>query len=262
MTYDDPSLRKIREKYQDIRRVHDQLVLRKLKPLQSKLKNDKAKEYLLQGVGRRLKILTRSIDNIFQIFPVGQTEQLAPDELTDLTINLHAFFVNISGLFDNLGWMFALEYDLMGDPKNGKLGRYDIGLFIKKTQSHLPDRLQEYLQSADLQKWYSEYSKNYRDALAHRIPLYVPPSFLTPKEQKRYLELKAQLHALDFTNYENLDIYDGILEQQKQLGQACPVFAHSLNEKNAVYLHAQVIVDYATIEEVVTKFCEYFEPKA
>lgn len=262
MTYDKSSLRKIKEKYQDIRRVHDQLVLREIKPLQSKLTNNRAKEYLLQGVGRRLKILTRSIENIFQIFPIDQTEQLAPDELTDLTINLHAFFVNVSGLFDNLAWVFAFEYNLVGEPKTGKLGRFDIGLFNEKTQSHLSDRLRTYLKSQDLQNWHSEYSKNYRDALAHRIPLYVPPSVLKPAEQKKYLELETQIQTLDLTKYENLEIYGAILGQQSELGQASPFFAQSGGEKGLpVFLHAQVLTDYATIEEVVTKFCEYFEPK-
>ena len=99
MQYDEHSLNKITEKYQDTGRVHQQLMLR-LGSLHLNLTNDKAKEYLTQGVGRRLVILTRCIENIFRIFPLGQTERLARDELTDLGINLHAFFVNISGLFE------------------------------------------------------------------------------------------------------------------------------------------------------------------
>ena len=67
---------------------------------------------------------------------------------------------------------------------------------------------------------------------------------------------------MDFTKYENFDIYDDILEQQKQLGQASPFFAHSAGEEGRpMFLHAQIIADYATIEEVVKKFCEHFEPK-
>ncbi len=260
MPYDERSLKEITEKYQDTGRIHDQLMLR-LVSLLSKLTNDKAKEYLMQGAGRRLNIVTRCIENIFRIFPIGQTEQLARDELTDLGINLHAFFINISGLFDNLGWVFAFEHDLLGDPKDGKLGRNDIGLFKRKNQIRLPDPLRKYLQSGHLRAWYSEYSKNYRDALAHRIPLYVPPSVLSGAVQEKYLELEAQLQTLDLTKYENFEIYDDILEQQKQLGQASPLFAHSVGEKGRpMFLHAQVIADYATIEEVVKRFCEHFEP--
>jgi hypothetical protein len=44
-----------------------------------------------------------------------------------------------------------------------------------------------------MQTWYTEYSKNYRDALAHRIPLYVPPSALNKEEQEEYMLLEKQL---------------------------------------------------------------------
>lgn len=262
MPYDKCSLKEITTKYQDTSRIHAQLMLR-LMSLLSKLKNDKSKEYLMQGAGRRLNILSRCIENIFSISPLGQTEQLAQDKLTDLVINLHAFFVNISGLFDNLGWVFAFENDLVGKSEDGKLQRTDIGLFNRKTQMRLPDALRTYLQSDHWRAWYSEYSKNYRDALAHRIPLYVPRSILRGADQEKYREFEVQLQTLDLTKHENLEIYGDILEQQKRLGQASPFFAHSTGEEGRpVFLHAQVIADYATIEEVVNMFCEHFEPKS
>ena len=122
MSYDERSLKEIAEKYQDTGRIHEQLMVR-LGSLHSKLTNDKANEYLMQGAGRRLKILRRCLVNIFRIFPIGQAEHLAPDELADLEINLHAFVVNVSVLFDNLGWVFACEHDLLGKQKDGKLGK-------------------------------------------------------------------------------------------------------------------------------------------
>lgn len=258
MAYDQRSLKEITEKYQNVGQDHDQLMLR-LGSLRSKLKNDKAIEYLMQGAGRRLGTITRCIENIFRIFPIGQTELLAKDDLTDLGINLHAFFVNISGIFDNLGWVFAFEHDLVGKPKEMKLRRIDIGLFNPKTQSYLPKTLCTYLNSNRMRTWHSEYSKNYRDALAHRIPLYVAPSLLIGADLEKYNEFEVQLQNLNLTKDENLETYKKILEKQRQLGQASPFFAHSDGEKGRpVYLHAQVIADYATIEEIVIKFCEQF----
>jgi hypothetical protein len=261
MQYDECSLKEITAKYQEIGQIYAQLMHRMMS-LHSKLTNDKAKEYLMQGVGRRLSTLARCIENIFHIFPLGQTELLTREELTDLVINLHAFFVNISGLLDNLGWVFVFERDLVGNLKDGKLERKDIGLFNRKTQTHLPGALRMYLQSDDLCAWYTDYSKNYRDALAHRIPLYVPPSILNGADQERYRELETKKQSLDFSKGENLGMYDDMLKQQKRLGQASPFFAHSVGEEGRpVFLHAQVIADYATIEEVVNMFCEHFEPK-
>ncbi len=260
MIYNEDSLNEITKEYDRIPQINNQL-FREFYNLNLKLTNDKAKEYLTQGVARRLKIITRCIENIFQIFPIRQTDHLTQNQLTDLSINLHAFFVNISGLFDNLGWVFAFEYDLVGEQKKGKLSRNDIGIFYKETQTHLSDRLSTYLKSQDLQDWYSKYSKNYRDALAHRIPLYVPPALLTPADELTYRKLQAQLQTLDPTKHDDLKTYDDIEAQQRQLGQASPFFAHSIGEKGKpVHLHAQVIVDYKTIEEVITKFCKFFEP--
>ena len=48
----------------------------------------------------------------------------------------------------------------------------------------------DYLNSEPIINWYSDYSKNYRDALAHRIPLYVPPSVLNKDDEKEYFELE------------------------------------------------------------------------
>jgi len=62
---------------------------------------------------------------------------------------------------------------------------------------------------------------------------------------------------LDHTVHDNFAIYDDILERQKQLGQASPFFVHSVGEEGRpVFLHAQVIADYAAIEEIVNNFGE------
>lgn len=175
MRYDEQALKDIAEKYAAVGRIHEQLALR-LSSMASNLHNARAKEHLTQGVGRRLSILTRCIQNIFSIFPVGRTERLVPEELIDVDINLHAFLINLSGLLDNLGWVFIVENNLLGSSKEGKLAKKDIGLFNKKTQPYLPEKLRTYLNTEQMKKWYSEYARNYRDALAHRIPLYVPPS--------------------------------------------------------------------------------------
>ena len=192
MRYDEQALRDIAQKYLEINGIRDQLI-RRLVTAQAALRQARAKEYLLHGVARRLGILTRCVHNVFTIFPIERTERLELDALTDLDINLHAFFVNISGLFDNVGWAFAIENNLVGTSKEGKLERHDIGIFNRKTQVHFPDKLRTYLNSQQILNWYSTYSKNYRDALAHRIPMYVPPFVLNEEEQTRYLALEEQL---------------------------------------------------------------------
>ena len=258
MTYSKKTLSEINEKHRGINHAHDDLLLR-LGSFQQKLKNEKAREYLMQGVGRRLKTITRCIDNIFTLFPANQIKHLSKEDLTDLDINLHAFFINIAGVFDNLGWVFVYENELLGKVKEGKIPRIGVGLFNESTQKYLKTELREYLNSDPTKSWYENYSKNYRDSLAHRIPLYVPPSLLSKAEAKEYQNIDEQIRVLDFTGARDRDRYDELRNTQYALGRACHLFAHSLKEGGRpVYLHAQVFADYATVEEVIDRFCKSF----
>jgi hypothetical protein len=159
-------------------------------------------------------------------------------------------------MLDNLGWVFVLENGLFGSRKHGKLDRKDIGLFNKNTQSHLPENLRTCLRTDPISAWYSTYTKNYRDAVAHRIPLYLPPADLDSEEAEKYIALEAQMAALDTSNTETLNTYKQLLDEQQRLGQPSLTFQHCCREENgAMLLHAQVINDYVTIEEIIYSFC-------
>jgi len=257
MFYGKNHILQLQDKFDKTDKIYARLV-QKLAALQLELKNVKAREYLLQGVGRRLSVLTRCLYNIYEIFPVDRTELLRKEELKDLDINLHAFFININGILDNLAWVIIHENDLLGKPKEGRVSRSGVGLFNKKTQEHLNPKLCAYLSSSKMQAWYRNYSKNYRDALAHRIPPYVPPVALNKAEKEEYLSLEKAL--LDYSSPENIAKHDGIRKKQSQLGNPCFVFAHAYSEGGKpLLLHAQIIADFVTIEEIVNKFCSYFK---
>lgn len=261
MAYNEESLRQLSDKYSELSRTRDRLMFRLIE-LNSALLNERAKEYCMQGVGRRLGTLTRCIENIYKLFPINRTELLPREDLLDLGINLHAFMVNVSGLFDNLAWVYVLEYDLVGNPKECKLHRNSVSLFNRDLQRQMPANFSSYLCSDHLREWYSEHSKNYRDAVAHRIPLYVPPSLLTGEAQRRYLELEAQIQDLDISKPENLELYGKILDEQTMLGEANPLCVHSTSElARPMYLHAQVLADYAMVEEVVLTYCDEFKTR-
>lgn len=259
MRYDEQALQGIAEKYSEINRIHDRLMVR-LFAVSSRICDPKAQEHLTQGVARRLGILTRCIHNIFNIFPVQRTKLFAPEELTDLEINLHAFFVNISGLFDNLAWVFVIENGLVGDSKQGKLNKKDIGLFLKKAQSHFPENLRSYLNSERIAKWYSEYSKNYRDALAHRIPMYIPPFVIFEEDQQVYVALEEEIQRLAYATSRS-SLADELRAKQRELGKLSLIFKHSYEEESLpVFMHSQIIIDYLTVEEVTMRTCDEFWP--
>lgn len=258
MTYPVEGLAKINESYGQINHTYDKLLLN-LKLFQWILRNEKSHEYLMEGVARRLGTLTRCINNIFIISPPNQIEHLSKEALIDVNINLHAFFINISGLLDNLAWVFVHENDLLGESKNGKIPRIRVGLFNVATQKHLKHELRNYLNTESMMSWYENYSKIYRDTLAHRIPLYVPPSLLSEADLKQYRNIEEQIKTLGFSNISDINKRHELYDSQKNLGQASHVFAHSLNEgSRPVYFHAQLLSDYATVEEVIDKFCNNF----
>lgn len=185
--------------------------------LNAVLTEERAQEYLVEGFGRRLKTITRCIANIFMIFPPSRTKLLNEDELADCCINLHALFVNVSGSLDNLAWVVKYEKDL-------PLERKEVGLFYKKTQKYLAPNFKKLLKK--MKSWHDGHLKDYRDALAHRIPLYVPP----------YMQ----------------DLNTG----EKFVGAA---FKHSFSDEeanDAIHLHAQILANFTTIEAIFQSFSE------
>ena len=258
MTYSKEHLDEINQKYKDINQPYNNLLLT-LYDFQPQLENKKAVEYLMQGAGRRIKTLNRCIQNIFTIFPPENIKLLSKEKLTDININLHTFFINISGVFDNLAWVFLYENDLIGKREEGKVTRNGVGLFQTETQKHLNSKLNDYLNSDAIKSWYTDYSKVYRDSLAHRIPLYVPPSLLNSDEEKEYRDIENEKNMLDFSKDQDIEQYEKLSGRQEEIGVASHFFADSLNEGcQPAYFHVQVLADFATVEEILEKFIEYF----
>jgi len=134
--------------------------------LESLLTNQKAKEYLLHGAGRRANILVNCIRNIFSTYPVRKKDLLTEDERITCCISLHAFMINIVGFIDNLAWVFVHEKQL-------SIRKEAVSLFKEKTAQYLTPDFQSYLNTRKL--WYGDYLLIYRHSLAHQIAPYIPP---------------------------------------------------------------------------------------
>ncbi|MFW6144687.1 MAG: DEAD/DEAH box helicase, partial [Candidatus Natronoplasma sp.] len=100
-----------------------------------------------------------------------ETKKILREELKDVDINLHAFFINIFGLLDNMAWVIVHEN--IGSATD--IDKKKVGLYQTETQKVMKYEFKQYLNADRTKKWHNEYLKNYRNALAHRIPLYVPP---------------------------------------------------------------------------------------
>lgn len=207
-----------------------------------RLRNPASVEYWFHGVARRLRILERSIENVFSIFPPSRLEVLERDARADVSINLHVFLINVHGVLDNLAWILVHERQIVLRP-------VQIGLFLPTMRPLLPQRLSSYLFSPPICDWHTAYAKRFRDALAHRIPAYVPVYEVTDKAEYERLEQRTtELAAVG-----DWDAVATTQAAQAALTQAAPFFRHSLSEPDAqhwVPLHAQVILDAKTVLEI------------
>ena len=214
--------------------------------------SQRAREHLVQGAGRRLKTIRRCLHNVFKLFPPGSQVPIQADLIEDTQISLHAFVINIYGLFENLAWSFVLHHDLetkIGDRRN-------IGIFLNRTQKYMPVELRQYVTSTTITTWHAEYLKKYRDSLAHRIPLYIPPATFTPEEGEQYNRLeRGKIDAIRNQEWQRLE---EIYQEQATLGKPCAIFLHLHSDsdeyQSPVYLHPQMLCDVKTVLE----FCKIF----
>ena len=110
----------------------------------------------------------------------------------------------------------------------------------------LSPKLREHLDG--LEEWFAQ-QDNYRHALAHRIPLYVPPYLIT--ESKKAAYQKLEVRKSDAINRGARDDHDRLSAEQDALGVFSPVMTHSFGENtNHIVFHAQILADFNTVEEL------------
>lgn len=215
------------------------------------------REHLLHGAARRLDVIGRTINNIFTSFPPETTRPLDKGALSDVQINLHAFMINVYGVFDNWAWAFVYRHAL-----EDRIDRRGVGLFRDRTARFLPPALREYLGSEDTASWHEEYLKSFRDALAHRVPLYVPPAEFTPEDGERYYRLESE--KVDLIKAMEWERLDEVWAEQAEIGSPSFFFIHSYSEEErpkAVRLHPQVLSDGGAIVEFGAMFLEHWHER-
>jgi len=214
--------------------------------------NEKAYEYATQGYMRRLNTLLRCLQNVFTMLPPESVDVPKRDVLTDATINLQAFLFNVFGCIDNLAWVWVHEHGWVHDkqinlPNDKEINRLAVGLGPKSkgVRNTLSDNLRKYLESLD--GWFAGLGE-YRDALAHRVPLYIPyalPESKAAEYQKLSEEKLRASQANDWTKYDKLDA------AQNDLMEFRPQMTHSFAEaKGTLLFHAQLLADFNLVAEL------------
>ncbi|MBL8808191.1 MAG: hypothetical protein JNN22_15205 [Rhodospirillales bacterium] len=252
MTYAGDGLRKIRAEFKMLNARQVELVS---SIVALSFKSDRAKEFAMQGLGRRVGVMIRSIENVFNAIPPELKTPPKREAALDATIGLHSFLINAFGAVENLAWAWVLETGLK--KANGRdLSRRDIGLGKGCTlvRNSLPGELRTKIVEFD--PWF-EYLEDFRHALAHRIPPYFPPSIIRSADIEKYRKIE---HLISVNLREgNLAAYAETLARHRALEKFSGILTHSHSEGvRPVFFHAQVLADFATIEDLSKNFIEAF----
>lgn len=207
---------------------------------------ERAREFAFHGLSRRLDMLQHCLDRTFEQVP-PEAERPERAALMDATAFIQTFVVNIYGAIDNLAHIWCLDAAVR-DQRGRPLAVGRIGLMPKNdiVCASLSSQFQNYLAShAD---WFA-YLEGYRHALAHRIPLYIPPCRLDPAAQAEFSDLDTQwteaVADRDWTRA------DALQDARDRLGEFEPYIMHSFGEQaRPMYFHAQMICDLATVVEI------------
>lgn len=150
------------------------------------------------------------------------------------------------GSVDNLAWVFVHERGL-----DAKIPRGHVGL--RKANVKVRAALSEEFQTRldEMEGWFG-YVTEYRDALAHRIPLYIPPGAVPTRNLDKYNDLMMRMNRA--LNNLRPHEYERLSAEQSKLLMFQPMITHSVRETTGHFpFHIQMIADFLTIEELWQK---------
>jgi hypothetical protein len=198
---------------------------------QHRFRTERAREYYQHGFVRRIGTLYRCIENTFNLVPPEMAEVPSRTTLYDAAIQVQSFIANVFGSVDNLAWVFVYDRGLEAEIPRGYVGLRKSNVLLR---SHFSIAFQRRLDEMD--GWFA-YISEYRDALAHRIPLYIPPGAVRPADVARY---NVQPRT-----------YDRLSAEQSCLLVFQPFITHSVKETTAHFaFHVQMLADFLTVEEL------------
>jgi len=119
-------------------------------------------------------------------------------------------------------------------------------------RNSLPLSMRQHLNSR--KEWLIHVAE-FRDSLAHRIPLYIPPYIIAEDRAAEHAQLSKD--ALVAAQHGDFTVYHKLMTDQKALGRFRPWMTHSVTEQSPrVVFHAQMLQDYAAVEEFGSKILD------
>ena len=256
--------------------------LLKLNEISATLASENAKEFLHQGVGRRLSMLKQNVDSIDNLYSDSRMKNLTDNENVILCQNINLFYANIFAILDCIAFVFAFE--ILGICRDRKA--YDkVGLFNKHFYPQIAG-LSDWLELVKLEPWHKEI-RDLRHPIAHRIPLYIPDILLEEESQmcaqfekehsaglNEVLEkMKGRENSGRQKINEIAEQVNSLNEEFKRLAEArdngklnavafSGCFLHSHEESQKYYHLTRVIFDIGTLYFILDRSFEFLLHKS
>jgi len=243
--FSDENIKQMADEYSAMKRRYADLRQRYLvRPWTT----DAGREFATHGFGRRLSMLVRSIEMVYALLPPEQQQEDVPSHatVTEATVAIQAFVINASGCIDNLAWVWVHERDVRR-PNGEPLPREHVGLRSanKSVRATFTKGFRDYLTTRE--EWF-DHLTHFRDSLAHRVPLYIPPYIITPEKLDDYNRLSVEANVAaargDTAGFWKAD------DARDALGIFRPWMVTAVTDQKAVVFHAQLIADYNTVHEI------------
>ncbi|MFH0708909.1 MAG: hypothetical protein V2A75_01765 [Pseudomonadota bacterium] len=213
--------------------------------------NKNAHNYFRHGVIVRLCLIIESRNLLVDLISKKNGNR------TDTTLEniyLNSMYINMIATFDNVAWALQHEHNLIeganeNNPQKREIGIYNTKFFekLRIEDENLHINLKVY------KAWY-EKLKDFRDPVAHRIPLYCPPISITDaKEFEEYNNLNTKLSEVKYKD--NPQQYMELVDKLHHIGSFQPVFiVLSENEILSYDLRKTTHADYKSFLEVMDMF--------
>jgi hypothetical protein len=194
------------------------------------LRVKEAREYLLYGVNRRLPILRMNLRTVFDIAYAGRSEIMELlEEARLMDMHLHSFFYHCYGALDSAAWCIAYERGFLEPGADWTKKKNKIGFLKTDYSKWLEQTIPSFWISLNNVEQQHQALAVIRDAIAHRIPLYVP-SAITPEQALEQTRLYDAANQCD----EFCDEYFSLREKASNIGAFVPLF-HIEGDPNSPY---------------------------
>lgn len=206
------------------------------------------------GFARRLTTLRKCSILIFDELPPEQEDIPEDDQREKAAIYLQSFVLNTFGCTDCLSWVWVYEKNVR-DGKGNELKRLDVGLHPKQElRNYLPDALRQHMGSID--RWFADL-KDVRDALMHRIPIYIPPYFVTPDRAQTFNALSVRMKEAR-ARHDQVE-FDRLEAEQNGLRHYLPLLSYTSKleaPQRQAEIHRLLLNDLLTIADLGQRFME------